>query len=102
MASGLRHAVIGGSRAVTRILIQSADQLRHDGVVKRRPHGDHIVTKRLSILMGVLAGCWLVAGIVGLAHVNGALIGFGLGMAAFFGICSWWLSPWSIRRSARR
>jgi len=66
--------------------------------MKRRPFGDLTTSRRLGLLMAVLAIGWLVAGIVGLAKEQGGLAGFGLGLFVFFGICAWWLSPARITR----
>jgi hypothetical protein len=78
--------------------------LEHDVLmrIQRRPFGDLTVTKRLSVLFGVLALGWLIAGIYGAVTAKAGLVGFGFGAALFFGVGAWWLSPQRIRRSAQR
>lgn len=49
--------------------------------------------------MGLLSVAWLIAALVGAAVGHGALLAFGLGLFLFFGVASWWLSPWRIRRA---
>lgn len=70
-------------------------------VGSRRPFGDLAVTRRLSVLNGVIALAWLVAALVGAITGRLPLAVFGLMMFLGFGVASWWLSPWRIRRNQR-
>ncbi len=67
--------------------------------MKRRKFGDVTVSRRLSVLMGVLSLGWLIAGIIGGIQTRWPLAAFGFGLFLFFGLASWWLSPVRIRRS---
>jgi hypothetical protein len=59
--------------------------------IERRPFGDPVITKRLSVFCAVLAAVWLIAGFVGIARSQAGLIGLGLGLGIFFGLGCWWL-----------
>lgn len=61
--------------------------------VRRRPWGDQVISKRLSVCFALLAIPWVVAGIVGIVQSKAGLIGFGMGAAIFFAGCAWSLWP---------
>jgi hypothetical protein len=65
--------------------------------MRRREFGNLTVGRRLSVLEGILSLASLSAAIVGAAEGRVGLVVLGFGLFLFFGIGSWWISPWRIR-----
>jgi hypothetical protein len=57
--------------------------------MKSLGHGYTVV----GVFAAMLSLGWLVVGIVGIVQSQWPLVALGIGMSAFFALCSWWLSP---------